>query len=409
MMIWFARRFSYTPHAEDMFIRLAFLGGLFLIVNWFWTFISIKKLTINRKQRLLRLQVGNVFEEEYEIVNPIRFSRLWVEIEDLSNLPGSPGSKIISGLQGKENRFYNSRIILTRRGAFQLGPTRLRSGDIFGMFSSEKIIPGQDRLIVFPYFEKLRKFVQPPGYIQGGRSIRQKSLEATAFASGVREYQPGDPLSRIHWKTSAKKSRFMVKEFDQDPQADIWIIIDGNKEDNFQQEEIQELFFNDIFWEMKKKSKYQLPKDTFEYAISIGASLASYFIEIEKAVGMACADSILAMIPAEKGSRQLGKILDTMTYFEGKGLKKIVEVVESIGNQIVRGSTVIIVSASDISNLQVCMEILMRRKLKPILVHINKDSFLTNNFKKKNLGNSVVSDIDINFGDSISAKLETII
>ena len=193
-MIWYTNTYSPYPEAGDMFFRLAIIGALFLIINWAWTFISIKKLSIKRQQRLLRFQVGNVFEEEYEILNPIRFSRLWVEIEDLSKLPGKPGSKVITDLGPKKNRYYNSRTILTKRGSYDLGPTLLRSGDPFGMFITEKIIPFENELIVLPYFEQINQFFQPPGYIQGGRAIRQKSLEATSFASGVREYQPGDPL-----------------------------------------------------------------------------------------------------------------------------------------------------------------------------------------------------------------------
>ena len=197
------------------------------------------------------------------------------------------------------------------------------------MFLSEKRIPSENQLIVLPYIEEISRFPEPPGNIQGGRAIRQKSLEATSFASGVREYQPGDPLNRIHWKSSARRDKFMVKEFDQDPQGDIWIVIDGNAEANFHELVVNDLQFADTFWALKKKTAFKLPRSTFEYAISTSASLASYFIDADKAVGLACADSVLTVLPTEKGSRQLGKILETLAFFEGRGQMQINEVIES--------------------------------------------------------------------------------
>ena len=52
-------------------------------------------------------------------------------------------------------------------------------------------------------------------------------MEVTPQAAGVRDYAPGDALRRIHWPTSARRDRLMTKEFDQDPQADVWIFLDA--------------------------------------------------------------------------------------------------------------------------------------------------------------------------------------
>jgi uncharacterized protein (DUF58 family) len=407
-MTWYTGIYSSFPNSRDIFIRLAVLSGLFLIINWFWTYISVRKITISRNQRLLRYQVGNVFEEEFEIINPVRYSRLWIEVVDQSNLPGKSGSKVLSGIGGKKNRYYNSRNILTKRGSFILGPTLLRSGDPFGMFLSEKLIPSEKQLIVLPYIENINRFIEPPGFIQGGRAIRQKSLEATSFASGVREYQPGDPLNRIHWKSSARRDKFMVKEFDQDPQGDIWIIIDGDAESNFHELIVPDVQFADTFWALKKKTAFKLPKSTFEYAISIAASLASYYIEAEKAVGIACADSVMTVIPTEKGSRQLGKILETMAFFEGRGRMPINEVIESLSTQIARGSTVAFVTPAKPTNIQLCLEILLRRKLKPIVIQINRETFAADSETQKGLEFSNFPGVTIKYGDSISAALESV-
>lgn len=407
---WYLATYSPFRDSMNIFLRLSTLGLLLIIVNWVWTYISVRKLSVNRNQRLKRMQVGHVFEEGFEIINPIRLSRLWVEVDDLSDLPGKSGSKVLSGLSGNKNRYYYSRTILTKRGSFNLGPTKLRSGDPFGMFLSEKIIPNDKQLIVLPHIIKINKFYNPSGYIQGGKAIRQKSLEATSFASGVREYQSGDPLNRIHWKSSAKRNKFMVKEFDQDPHADIWVIIDGFKENNYEEIETEESQFADTFWAIRKKSPFKLQKSTFEYAISCAASLSAFFIGEEKPVGLICADKVLTVLPPEKGSRQEGKLLETMAFLSGEGSKPINEVIESSGNQITRGSTVVIISSAPISEIELSIEILLRRRLKPIIIQINKESFKgLNEIYEKNQFGFNLTGVLINYGDEISSSLETII
>ena len=47
---------------------------------------------------------------------------------------------------------------------------------------------------------------------------------------GVREYVDGDPLNRIHWMSTARRDRLMVKEFELDPQSDVWIFLDAERE-----------------------------------------------------------------------------------------------------------------------------------------------------------------------------------
>ncbi len=409
-LTWYSSVYSPFPHTKDVFWRLTTVAVLFLLVNWVWTLISVRKLSIRRTQRLRRLQVGNVFDESFEIINPIRLSRLWVEIDDLSDLPGKAGSKVLGSIGGMKNRYYSARTILTKRGLFELGPTKIRSGDPFGMFVSEKIIPSENDLIVLPNTFEISKFHEPVGFLQGGRSIKQKSLEATSFASGVREYQSGDPLNRIHWKTSAKINKFMVKEFDQDPQSQIWVIIDGNKKNNFEEIDNDNISFADSFWQIKKRSAFKLPKSTFEYAVSCAASLISYFVQSEKSVGLACVDEKLSVITPEKGVRQEIKLFENMAFLTGRGEISLNEVIESLGNQIIRGSTVIIISAADDMEIQLCIEILIRRKLKPIIIQINKNSFISNNkeFSKKPQ-NLNIRNVSISFGDDIALSLESIV
>jgi uncharacterized protein (DUF58 family) len=50
----------------------------------------------------------------------------------------------------------------------------------------------------------------------------------TPHAVGIREYLPSDPMKRIHWPSTARRGRFMVKEFEQPQAKRVVILLDTN-------------------------------------------------------------------------------------------------------------------------------------------------------------------------------------
>ena len=99
----------------------------------------------------------------------------------------------------------------------------------------------------------------------GGRAFRQKTTEVTPFSAGVREYQIGDPLRRIHWPTTVRKDMLIVKEFEKDPLTEVWIFIDMRTEihESFIDELIQEESKGSLFW-MGFRTRFQLPYSTLD-------------------------------------------------------------------------------------------------------------------------------------------------
>ncbi len=408
----YAGRYSLFPSSRIVFYRIAILSGLLILVNMIWTVLATRKLKLIRIQRVLKLPVGSVFEERFEVKNVSKLWRLWLEIEDKSDLPGNSGSKVLSQINPRQERFYISRSILIKRGAYLLGPTVLKSGDPFGMFLSEKIFPGENKLIVVPYIETLEGIKQRPGFYLGGNAVRQKSLEATSHAAGVRDYMPGDALNRIHWKSSAKKDRFMVKEFDQDPQGDVWLILDACTSSHYEPKEKDMNFIPDSFWAWKNQEKFKLPPSTFEYAVSITASLANYFIKEDKSVGMACADSQMIVLPPERGVRQIGKVMDTLAFLEGQGSLSIDGLIESISHQIPRGSSVYLITTGNNNFTQLGLEILIRKRLNPFLIIVDKESFMNTNQVSQEISeysNGAIPQVTIQFNDVIREKLRKFI
>ncbi len=97
------------------------------------------------------------------------------------------------------------------RGDHLLPPARLTVRDPFGLARAARAGRGDDRLLVVPGAPPLARV--PLGSRAPGRGSRRRRPQ-TGFGEldRVRDYQPGDPLSRVHWAQTAKRGRLQTKE-----------------------------------------------------------------------------------------------------------------------------------------------------------------------------------------------------
>lgn len=357
-----------------IYTRFFLISVLLGIVGWVWMRWSASGLSLTRGSRVLRANVGDVFEENYEAINNSRIPAAWIEVLNKSTLPNAAGSRLFTFVIGRQRRSYLARTWLTRRGGFQLGPTQISAGDPFGLFSAGKVIAPRETLIVFPVIHEIQSFPYPPGMLPGGQVIRRKSYDITPHAAGVREYVHGDAMKRIHWPTTARRGQLMVKEFEQDPQAEIWLCLDSQKaihyEKPYQQEELplDSMMF-------VKRPKFKLPPSTLEYSVSITASLAHYFIGQHRSVGYVSAGQTFTVHPAERSERQEAKILETLAFVEANGALSIAALVTAQASQLPQGSSVILVTPTVREDIVHAVDDLQMRYLRPVVVLLDTESF----------------------------------
>jgi uncharacterized protein (DUF58 family) len=356
-----------------LYYRLSVFWAILLFGSWFWSYFSLRNLQFKRSARTLRAQVGQIFEERFEVQNLNRFPRLWLEVRDQTTLPGSDGSRVMTMLMGRQSRSYLARIRLVKRGVFPLGPTTLATGDLFGLFPVELEIPEQDSLLVYPMMVDVKGFPNPPGLLPGGEALRRRTHQVTPNASGIREYNTGDPLNRIHWLSTARRGRLMVKEFELDPLADVWIFLDGaSKVQAALPQAVTDVFAKD-FW--SRSGKVPLLPSTEEYSISIAASIVRDYLRRGRAVGLACAGQHLTLISPDRGGRQLGKILEALALTRTQGNLPLHALIETQVKHMVRGSTVVLITPSVFREEALVADFLLQRGLRPIMVLLDALSF----------------------------------
>ncbi len=358
------------------YVRLFYLGLLLITLAWLLTQFALRGITVERRARSLRAAVGDIFEEHYEITNSSRVPKIWLEITNETTIPFATGSRVLTLIRGKQKRLYTARTWLTARGGFLLGPTRVSSSDPFGIFRVSKTFPAHDSLVVLPMMVNVSEFLSPPGLLPGGQVIRRKSQDVTPHAAGVREYVPGDPLKRIHWPTSIRRDKLMVKEFEQDPQSEVWLFLDTHRSVHISKssEALEAPPTDDLFLLRRRKAK--LPPSTLEYSISTAASLAHYFIAGRRSVGLVTASGrTYKIIPAERSERQEAKILEALAFINAESFYTLPALVTAQMGQLPQGSSAILVTPMIYPELLIAVDSLQRRNLRPVVVLMMTLSF----------------------------------
>jgi uncharacterized protein (DUF58 family) len=386
----------------------------FLIFLVFLSFLIAKysstKLMLMRSTRENRQQVGQYFTEKYEIYNKKLLPILWISIEDNSGLSSENASRLIAWIPGNSTKIFVNQTILDKRGVFSLGPTTVLSGDPFGIFIKKTSFQSTDKLVVIPSYEKLKSFPEPLSSLTGGAARKSRDTEVSPYAVSIRDFYPGDPLRRIDWKSTARLEKLMVKEFEEDPQAIVWIFLDGNEEVDYHltdQEDIENTKTHQVLFEKFDRREFRIPEETFEYGVSFAASICDYYIDNGRSIGFGANCQNIIGIAPERGTRQLDKVLEILASLSPAANVRFPEFMVSQSNLIQKGSSVILLTSDTTSEFIKSIEILKRRNISVILISINPEGFggtLNNAFYEAVKGMELKI-MEINKGEKLSNKL----
>lgn len=407
---------------RDLFFNLTYMWGGLILISFIWSRMALHGIEIERIPWTNRAQVGQYFIERFRLTNRSRLPKLWIETRDLSDLAGYRvttvsvwlgfrGSTevgahrvvtVTTGLSAQRVREWTIRTLCTQRGRFQLGPMTVSSSDPFGLFPTKREIASQQHIIVLPFIAPIRAFSLPSGRLPGGEALRRRTHQITPNASTVRDYVPGDSLSRIHWKSTARRSRLIVKEFELDPLAEIWIVLDAGRGDVFQRtpegdEQVVEV-----------GKPFKLPPSTFEYAVATAASLSMHFLERNRSTGLISYGRTRQVSQPETGNAQQFRMLESLAVVEPEGGYPLQDVLKIEAPRIPQGSTVILITSSGSEKIVSSARQLMHAGRHPILVMINPISFgdsRTISVTAESARRMGIAVREINYGDPLGDAL----
>lgn len=332
--------------------RLAYVLSLAVPLCYLWARFNVSGLQVEVVRTVDRAQVGQYAEELITIRNPSLLPRIWLEVDDPSDLPGSKPRRVIS-LGGRRRFSWRTQTMLTRRGVYNVGPVRVSSSDPFGLFRMSRHYGGRGQIIVYPPFIDLPHFTVPPASLPGEGRFRKRTHYVTPNASGVREYVWGDSFNRIHWPSTARTGKMMVKMFELDPASDIWIILDLER----------------------RVQAGSGDESTEEYGVKIAASVARYFLNANRNVGYMSYGDRLDIIETERSGQQMTRILECLATARASSDVPIGNLVSVEGKRFGRHTTVILITPSVDEAWVTSLLMLTQRGVKMAVVLLEASTF----------------------------------
>lgn len=106
-----------------------------------------------------------------------------------------------------------------RRGCYSVDGFEVQTRFPFGLFQRRRTVNAEGKITVYPELVSLDRLLRLYPFLRGSDSLNRKGSGMTLY--NIRDYQRGDDARMIHWKSSGKLSRLLVREFVEE--EDIWI------------------------------------------------------------------------------------------------------------------------------------------------------------------------------------------
>jgi uncharacterized protein (DUF58 family) len=352
-----------------LFLNLSYVLLALLLLAYLWAWTNLRGVKVERDVATSRAQVGEETRERLTVTNRWPLAKLWVEVQDHSDMPHHSAG-FVAYLPGKGRRRWMLRTPCTMRGKWTLGPITLHSGDPFGIFKLERSGGATGEIIVYPATVRLPAFRLPAAELQGGQDIRTRTFHVTPNVSTIRQYVTGDSFNRIHWRSTARTGELMVKEFELDPTADVWIIVDMHERS--QQIAGQE---RTLYQDRRLGREIRVEESTEEYIVSAGASVAQHLLDANRNVGLLAWGQHREAIPPEREARQLYKILESLAMLRAHGTHPLAEVLVAEGTHFSRSSSAIVITAALDPLWVTSVQQLLYRGIQVVVIYVDPESF----------------------------------
>ena len=196
----------------------------------------IESVSVTRECSRDECAIGDKFVVNLSITNTGNWPIAWVLIEDL--LPRRavmfrPPALAVSGrrialmmLRKGQTKYLNYSITCNRRGYYQIGPTAIETGDLFGLHRRYKVETEPHFVTVFPEVKPIENYSVASRRPIGEIRMTHQLFEDPTRIAGVRRYQAGDPLNRVHWRATARTGILHSKIYDPSSVAGATLIVD---------------------------------------------------------------------------------------------------------------------------------------------------------------------------------------
>jgi uncharacterized protein (DUF58 family) len=162
----------------------------------------------------------------------------WVLIEDM--VPEEAVRKRRLTIKGRriavlflrplQTKTVKYKVTFDGRGYWPLGPFMAETGDVFGLHRRHRLLAPPAYVMVLPKMLPLRKYDFASERPIGEVRLANRLFEDPTRTAGVRPYQIGDPLQRIHWRATARTGQLHSRVFEPTSLAGASLLVDLHKD-----------------------------------------------------------------------------------------------------------------------------------------------------------------------------------
>lgn len=311
VLVLFLVALAAVMRADTVLTPVYLLVGVFALGRW-WSRRAMAGVQYQRAF-VNRAFLGEKVPVTLEVSNTTRLPVVWLRVRD--SLPvgvGISAFEEVVHLGPRGRRRFEYLLHPTKRGYYQIGPLALYSGDILGLLDTQKREGAPDHLTVYPRIVLLANPRLPSRTPIGSLRHTQPIYEDPSRVFGKRDYQTGDSLRRVDWKSSASIGRLQVKQFEPSISLETMLLLNLNRGEYDTQRWI----------------------DATELAIVVAASLANWAIGQKQSVGLITngrdplgAESPIH-VPVRKGRAHLMRALDVLARVESFDTTSCAELVQ---------------------------------------------------------------------------------
>jgi uncharacterized protein (DUF58 family) len=249
---------------ELYLLSFAFLAAL--LVSWIMVLATGRKLEAGRSMTPAQPSAGDDLVLSFRVKNGSLMPGLQVTFGHAAgDLSANDGVVGFESLGPRAERVATSGPQPARRGVHHLPALMADAEDPLGLIRTRRQLGGPLDVTVYPRLVHLASCALLADL--GARGEHGKRGPATLGASefrGIRPHNPGEPLSHVDWKSTAKTGSLMLRETDDPTSGDITLLLDGTA----------------------SRVVGQLPQTNYELAVQATGSVADFSLRAGRAVNL---------------------------------------------------------------------------------------------------------------------------
>ena len=277
---------------NQLYLLLGMLLTL-VISSWLLSEISLRGI-VPRRQPPPRVHANHPFLMGIVLRNEKRrFPSFSIEVEDLCDDQVVDKRCYFLKIPSGRTQQTSYRHSLPRRGRYVFTAFRISTKFPFALFRASRYVEHKSEIVVYPALLSLSHLPQALLSAAGEQTVGKLGRRGAFHA--LRELRSGDDPRDIHWKSSARRQRMMVREYEDEAVQQVTLYVDNALPPS--------------------EAKDPQAQADLERVISWAASLGAYYLEHGYAVALIVRSPAPALAVLHSPS-SLSRLLTTLALLD---------------------------------------------------------------------------------------------